>query len=173
MPENVVQLELSLVKFESLEHIASEVLLRAADGMRTKLVVRVFDKHDVLTRHVQMMQSLAVRSEAFYQWLPANFHNEPFWRRWVINWRRRRLAVKKLAARNKLIELALDALQATLKSGGPIGLEEYPGAPFRLMRHNEHHELLETARHAKSVWALVFKPNDLLAGENTLVVRAF
>lgn len=172
MPYNIVQLELTLLKFQSPEHIFSEVLSRAKDNKRTKLVVRIFDTSGKLTEHVQHMQRLRIRSEEFYQWLPADFLNKPFLTRWIIERRRARLAAKNIDARKKLIELGIGAIRDTIKALGPIGVEDYPGAPFRLAKFNELHELAETARCARSAWAFVLKPNDLLSDENTPVAYA-
>lgn len=171
MPENIAQLELSLIEFKSLKYILSEVGSRAKDGKRTKLVVRIFDIHGRLTKHVQMMQALKTRSDA--KDLPVDFLRRPFWQRWGIERRRRGLSKKKKKARQKLVELALSELRATIKHEGPVGLEDYPGAPFRFARSEELHELLEAASHAKSAWAFIFKPNELLADSNTPVASAF
>lgn len=173
MPENIAQLEFFLCEFDSLEDIVGETVSRARDGKRVKLVVRILDMHGTLTEHVRMMQALEMRSEAFYRCLPADFLQRPFWERWFIERRRRRVAAKSLDAKRKLVELGVGALRETIKREGPIGIEAYPEAPFRLARHNELHELLETAGHAKSAWAFIFKPNELLADRNTIVARAF
>lgn len=173
MPENIAQLEFFLCEFDGPEHIVGEVVSRAKDGKRIKLVVRIFDIGNMLTRHVRMMQRLEMSSEAFYRRLPADFLQRPFWERWPADWRRRWGAAKSLDAKRKLTELGVEALRETIKREGPIGIESYPGAPFRLARHNELHELLESASHAKNVWAFIFKPNELLADRNTVVARAF
>lgn len=170
---NIAQLELLLYTPNDLENIISETMSRAIDGKRNKLVIRIFDTNNVLTKHVRLMQALEIRSEAFYQWLPADFLQRPFLERLLIDWRRRRVATKNLDARKKLTHLALTELRATIKYEGPIGIEDYPGEPFRLARHNELNELLEAAGRAQGTWAFIFKPNELLADRNTLIVSAF
>ncbi len=171
--ENVVQLEFNLVEFHNMKHILNEAQSRASDGKRIKLVVRVFDKDGVLTKHVRMMQTLRIRSGVFYRRLPRDFHKWQFLKRWVFDWRRRRLAADTLDARTKVVVLAVDVLRRTIKHGGLVGIEESPGAPLRFAWHNEVHELLETARCAKSVWVFVFKPNKLLADSNSLIAYTF
>lgn len=173
MAENIAQLEFLLYAPDDLGNIIKETVSRAQDGRRNKLVIRIFDTDKVLTKHVRMMQVLEIRSEAFYEWLPADFLERPFWERWLIERRRRRVAAKNLDAERKLVKLSLSQLRMTIKREGPIGLEDYPGAPFRLVRHNELHELFETASRAQGIRAFVFKPNELLADRNTIVARAF
>lgn len=173
MPENIVQLEFNLVEFEGIDHIMAEVASRAKENMRTKLVVRIFDNRGMLTGYVQALQEIERRLDFFYEWLPADFPEWPFWKRWPVSWNRGRLLDKKLKGRNELLVLCLEALKETIKREEAIGVEDYPGAPFRLVRHNELHELLERARYAKSVCVFVFKPNELLADRNTIVARAF
>lgn len=173
MPENIAQLEFFLVRFDNFEHIVSEVSRRAEDGKRVKLVVRIYDKRGVLTKHVRMMQKLRKHSEVFYQGPSFDFAGRPSLRRWLLTWRRRRLAAKNLDTQSKLLGLALRELRATISQHGLIGIEDYPGGPFRYVQNNELHELWETARRAASAWAFVFKPNDLLADRNSVIASAF
>lgn len=173
MSDNIVQLELSLCEFEGPGHIVSEVQLRAADSVRIKLVVRIFDIRGMLTNHVRHMRVLRIRTKAFARWLPSDFSKKPFWVRWAVDRRRARAIEEDKEARQKLLDLVLSVLRETTKNGGPIGIEEHPGAPFRLVRHRELYELLEIAYRAKSVWVFVFEPNELLSDENTLLTCTF
>lgn len=169
---NIAQLEFLLYTPDDLQTIISETISRAKDGQRNKIVVRIFDTDDVLTAHVQKMQVLRIRSDAFYTWLPADFCEWPFWRRWPVSWNRKRLAAKQRNLDKSLVELGIEALRQTIKYEGPIGIEDDPRAPFRLVRHAELYELLEACSRAQGIWVFIFEPNELLADKNTVIVYA-
>lgn len=167
MPDNIAQLEFVLHDLESITQIVTEVYDRAKDGKRSVLVVRIYDTHGVLSVQVSMMQRLRVRSEAFSR--RSAFSGLPFWRSWLLDWRRRRLAARILDARSKLLLLAQAQLRTAIQGGQQIGIEDDSEAPLRLARQDELHEMLDAAGRARSVRAFIFRPNDLLADRNRLV----
>lgn len=173
MPDNIAQLEFVLVKTQSFSQIANEVYSRALDGKRIVLVVRIYDIRAALTSHVRYMQVLRVRREAYYRWVAQGYEQKPFWRRWLIERRRKRLAAQTLDARKKLVELALSALEVTIQRGAPVAIENDTMGPLRLVQQDELHELLETARRARSVRVFIFRHNDLLADRNKPVAYTF
>lgn len=172
MPENIAQLEFFLFKAENVKSIAREVDLRARDNKRIKLVLRLFDTGNRLTEFTRKMDVLRGQSQAFHDHLPSNIISLPWWRRWWIDRQSKRLARKSLDYAKHMLELAIEELKDTVRNEKVIALESYPGAPFRLVRHNELLELVEAANRAHGVWVFIFAPNELLADRVTLVTRA-
>lgn len=172
MPHNIAQLEFFLYLPENIESIAREVATRARDGMRIKLVVRIFDTTGELTAQAKKADALRVKSDAFHRQLPEDFSALSRWRSWQINRQSRKLAGQSLDISQRMLQLGVQALRETIRRGDPIALEKHPGASFRLMRHEELHELLEAARRAHSVWVFIFAPAELVADRVTLVVRS-
>ena len=172
MPENIAQLEFFLYKADNIESIWREVEERAIDGARIKLVVRIFDISGLIT--AQTVYTKACDQE-FDEFVKREYYETPTASRlrcWWMARRRRKLGQKERDAKKHLLELALGALEDTLRGKGDVGLELYPGAPFRLVRDNERHELLQTSRRALGVWVFVFKPNELLSDSNTMIAWA-
>lgn len=172
MPGNIAQIEFLLYKGESIESIYREFRTRAADGARMKLVVRIVDGDGAVTAGVLEAKA---REEEFDRYLMREFSelelaSRP--RRWWMGRRRRKLGQRSREARRLLHAAALRGFEGAIRAEAAIGLEPYPGAPFRLARHDELHELREAARRAHGVWAFVFMPNGLLADRNTLVAWA-
>jgi hypothetical protein len=171
MPGNVAQLEFFLYEAENIVSIVREVKERAKDNKRIKLVVRIDDADYAITAKVQEAE---MRREQFDQYLLYEFRvckEAGLWRRWSMARRRRRLGRGRDDAQKRLLELALSELKRAVRAKRSVALEPFPGAPFRLARDDEMHELLESARRAKSLWVFVFKPNELTADTNTLVVQ--
>lgn len=169
MPGNIAQLEFFFYKAENMEGIFSEAHERAKDGARIKLVVRIVDSNGAIS--AQVMETRA-RENMFGSYLGYECNEADFasylWRWWMAR-RRKKLGQTSEDAQKRLLDTALSELERTIRSGGVVALEPCSIAPLRLVRRDELHELMETARRAHSVWVFVFKPNGILSDQNKLV----
>ncbi len=169
MPGNIVQLEFFLYKARDTASVLWEALARAKDDMRIKQVVRIVDAGGEIT--ARAMEAVAGK-DAFEDYLQYECRESGrawFLRRWRMARHRRMLGRKCARAKARLAETALDRLGHAALNGKDIAVEEDPCAPLRFARHDELHELLETARRAHDAWVFVFEPNHILADSNKLL----
>lgn len=171
MPENIAQVEFFLYEWTDEKDMRREVMDRVLDQARIKLVVRIFDTRGVLTQQAVKSAAIRNKSRTFNEQLPIDFLSLSRLRRWWIDLRSKSLASQSLAAAEDVLKLSLQELEYTIRNEGVIATETYPGSPFRLVRHKELYELLETARRAHSAWVFVFRPTELLANKVTLVAH--
>jgi hypothetical protein len=166
---NIAQIEFFHVKLDSgtTQEFLSDISERIAEGSKIKTVVRILDEGGFITELVLALRRTQDRREKLLEMM---LDCGTWWRPWL-NFRFQKLGKKEEKLKKQALLVSVRQLDAAVHTSSQIAIE-LPDHRFRLAKPNEMHELLETARKATGVWLFVFKPNDLLADENTYVVYA-
>ncbi len=140
---------------------------RLADSVPIKTVVRFYDTDSAVTALTQSYEKAsslkegALEKEFFSRGL-----RRRYWR-FVRRWRFYQLERCRRALYAKITLCLWQANKDRL-----VLATETQDHHFRKVRDDERHELVESVRAAKQFWVFVFKPNNLFADENEVVVRA-
>ena len=168
-PRNIVQAEFFHVGkgAPSLQAVASECAERAIFGSPIKTVVRFLDVDGSMTRFALKFTEVEKKCRE----LATDSIGPGYLQRMFARWKHHRLVSKKVAMMNERKPLALRQLTALMGTFEQVAMEQRNHS-FLLLRHDERHELLESARAAVDVWLFVFQPRkNLLADSNTLIAR--
>jgi hypothetical protein len=160
---HIVQVEYSHVVggAASPGQVATRVVGRALDGVRSKTVVRFYDHSGVISNQVKELESLSNQHSTMEVSFPTS---AGVWKRRLYSWSCGQLLWSMRKLRRSLESRTLLDLAAQSRLGH-VAIEDYPGAPFRYAQKDEMHEILEQARAGAHPWFFVFEPEELLAGK--------
>ncbi len=166
MSANLVQIAFFHLHYQgkSVEAITREADERARDGSSIKTIIRINDVDGHLTEAVRRLSKQTAVSETVFAQVEAS--------RWrvvrmirIFKAERANAEVSRLEAETK--RLAVEKLEQAFLLSRDVAVERYN--EFRLVREDEMHELLESARAATCAWFFVFAPNNLFSQSNELL----
>lgn len=153
----VVQIEYMPPLAGGMNGLAREVRERANDGFRLKTVVRFYDLDGSFTAYLSTIARLSKAHERAgtachaAKGLVRSFHS----------WRSGRFLKKEGLCKARALKKSKELLARALRSGEGVAVELDPSRPFRFVRRDEAHELLEAAKRAEGAWYFVFPFREL------------
>lgn len=148
----VAQIEFQMPSTGPVSALEEEGRLRLIEGGRSVAVVRFYDLDGSITRMVTRLGTLSRSKEEAYldcirsRGLARRFHD----------WRAKRLAVRKRALEGVAVRLAQRKFEQALGRFEGVAMEPSTRAPFRQVRRDEEHELMERVRRAYGTRFFIF-----------------
>jgi hypothetical protein len=177
---NIVQAEFCHVDARnapSLRALLAECMERLVEGLDLtlsgkehrsgiKTVVRFYDETGALTALTQQAKKVAADHEE----LVLGSYSAGWLQRKLLNRRHRKLVEQKISLRKDCRVATYQYLREAIQTSKEIAIEK-SNHRFRMARREELHELYESVASTNSMWLFIFRPNDLLADQNTLVTN--